>query len=32
MTEFAPLRPKTYTYLTEDNNEHKKSKSTKKLS
>ena len=26
MTELAPLRPKTYTCLTEDNNEHKKVK------
>ena len=30
MTEFAALRPKTYSYLTDDGDEDKKGKSTKK--
>ena len=30
MTEVAVLRPKTYCYLTDENNENKKSKGTKK--
>ena len=30
MTEFATLGPKTYSYLTDSNNENKKAKSTKK--
>ena len=30
MTEFAGLKPKTYSYLTDDGNENKKAKSTKK--
>ena len=30
MTEFVALRAKTYAYLMEDNNEHKKAKETKK--
>ena len=30
MTEFASLRPKTYSYLTNDNNETKKPENTKK--
>ena len=30
MTEFIALRPKTYTYLMDDNNEVKKAKGTKK--
>ena len=30
MTEFTALRPKTYNYLTDDNNENKKAKGTKK--
>ena len=29
-TEFTTSRPKTYIYLTDDNNENKKSKGTKK--
>ena len=29
MTEFAALRPKTYTYLTDDNDDNKKAKDTK---
>ena len=29
-TEFKALRPKTYSYLTDDNYENKKAKSTKK--
>ena len=32
MTEFAALRPKTYSYLTNDNNETKKAKDTKSVS
>ena len=32
MTEFAALRPKTYSYLTNDNNETKKAKDTKSMS
>ena len=28
-TDFAPLRPKTYSYLIDDNDENKKSKSIK---
>ena len=28
--EFAAPRPKTYTYLDDDNNDHKKAKGTKK--
>ena len=31
MTEFAGLKPKTYSYLTDDGNEDKKAKSTKKF-
>ena len=30
MTEFACLRQKTYSYLTDDNDENKKAKDTKK--
>ena len=30
MTEFVPLRAKTYAYLMEDDSEHKKAKGTKK--
>ena len=30
MTEFVPLRPKTYSYLTDDCEEDKKAKGTKK--
>ena len=30
MTEFAALRPKPCSYLTDDNNEDEKAKSTKK--
>ena len=30
MTEFVPLRPKTYSYLDDNCNEHKKAKDTKK--
>ena len=30
MTEFAPLRPKTYSYLMDDSNSDKKAKRTKK--
>ena len=30
MTEFAALRPKTYGYLTADNDRNKKSKGTKR--
>ena len=30
MTEFAPLRPKTYSYLMDDYNSDKKAKETKK--
>ena len=30
MTEFVPLRPKTYSYLDDYDNEHKKSKGTKR--
>ena len=30
MTEFVVLRPKTYSYLDDNCNEHKKAKSTKK--
>ena len=30
MTEFVPLRPKTYSYLDDYGNEHKKSKGTKR--
>ena len=29
ITDFAPLRPKTYSYLIDDNDENKKSKSIK---
>ena len=29
MIEFAALRPKTYSYLMDDGNEHKKAKGTK---
>ena len=32
MTEFAALRLKTYSYLTDDNDENKKSKGTKSVS
>ena len=32
MTEFASLRPKTYSYLTDDNHESKKNKRHKKVS
>ena len=32
MTEFAALRPKTSSYLTNDNNETKKAKDTKSVS
>ena len=31
LKEFLELRAKTYTYLTDDNNESKKAKFTKKL-
>ena len=31
MREFAPLRIKTYSYLTDDGNEDKKSKRCKKM-
>ena len=31
MTEFAALRPKTYSYLTDDNYKSKKAKGTKKF-
>ena len=31
MTEFAALRPKIYSYLTNDNDENKEAKGTKKL-
>ena len=31
MTEFAPLRPKTYSYLMDDGNSGKKAKKTKKM-
>ena len=30
MTEFATVRPKTYSYLTDDNEENKKARDTKK--
>ena len=30
MKEFVALRPKTYSYLMDDDNEHKKAKGTKK--
>ena len=30
MTEFAAMRPKTYNYLTDDNNKTKKEKSPQK--
>ena len=30
MTEFVVLRPKTYSYLTDDDSEDKKAKGTKK--
>ena len=30
MTEFATLRPRTYSYLTDDNDGNKKGKDTKK--
>ena len=30
ITEFVTLRPKTYSYLTDDGKEHKKAKGTKK--
>ena len=30
MTEFAALRPKTYSYLMDDSNSDKKAKGTKK--
>ena len=30
MTEFVPLRAKTYVYLMDDDSEHKKAKGTKK--
>ena len=30
ITEFVALRPKTYSYLDDDCNEHKKAKGTKK--
>ena len=30
MTEFAALRPKTYSYLIDDGNSHKKAKGTEK--
>ena len=30
MTEFASLRPKIYSYFTDNNDENKKAKSTKK--
>ena len=29
MTEFVALRPKTYSYLTDDNDENKRAKGTK---
>ena len=29
MTEFAALRPKSYSYLTDDNDKNKKAKGTK---
>ena len=29
MTEFATVRPKTYSYLTDDNEENKKARDTK---
>ena len=32
MTEFSALRQKTYSYLTNDNNEFKKPENTKKVS
>ena len=32
MTKFAALRSKTYSYLTEDNEENKKAKDTKSVS
>ena len=31
MTEFVALRPKTYSYLDDNCNEHKKAKGTKKM-
>ena len=31
MEEFVALRPKTYSYLTDDNDENKKAKVTKKV-
>ena len=31
MIEFAALRPKTYSYLMDDGNEHKKTKGTKNV-
>ena len=31
MAEFAALRPKTYRYLTDDNDENKKNKRQKKM-
>ena len=30
MTEFAALRPKTYSYVTDDNDENEKTKGTQK--
>ena len=30
VTEFAPLRPKTYSYIMDDGNNDKKAKGTKK--
>ena len=30
MIEFAALRPKSYSYITDDNNENKKAKGTRK--
>ena len=32
MTEFAALRPKTYGYLSDDNDENRKARDTKKVS
>ena len=32
MVEFAALRPKTYSYLRDDNNENKKTKAQKSVS
>ena len=31
MTEFAALRPKTFSYLTDDNDENKKQKARKSV-